>query len=145
MLVVVVNGQDQRPRGARGVVRGQAAACLFHGVYTKSESPMQMMSRGGASYANHDRRRGVSSRSSSSSHRQATSSRRVYERYDVNIPGIIGNTYSIEEARMRRNQRLLLYLVAMLIFVISWVTFLSDDTTTNTSCLADPKCPKQVI
>ncbi|KAL7455459.1 hypothetical protein ACHAWC_007028 [Mediolabrus comicus] len=90
------------------------------------------MSRGGgASYANHDRRRGVSSRSSSS--RQSTSSRRVYERYDVNIPGIIGNTYSIEEARMRRNQRLLLYLVAMLIFVISWVTFLSSDDTTNKS------------
>lgn len=93
------------------------------------------MSRGGggASYASHDRRRGVSSRSSSSSRQFTSSSSRVYERYDVNIPGIIGNTYSIEETRMRRNQRLLLYLVAMLIFVITWITFLSDDTSTNKS------------
>lgn len=87
---------------------------------------------------NNDRRRGAPDQS-----RSSRSSSRLYERYDVNVPrnGRSSNSnrrsssVQIVEAhqRHRRNQRLLLYLAILFIFIVTWITFQSTDDATSTN------------
>lgn len=76
----------------------------------------------------YDRRRGIptpdlSSRLSSST--TSARSSRLYQRYDINT---LGSGTSVQEARrLRRNRRLIIYLVVLLISIAAWTAFQSDD------------------